>query len=115
VKVSQNRLQLSFQDEDGELHETTAVLNLQPNEWVHLGVVLEGTVARFYANGVSVGTGLVMARAPMMVRNANSFGAAKSFAASFDAEFALDEVKIFDRVLSPHEVYIDHTQPEYVL
>jgi hypothetical protein len=74
---------------------------LPEGEWAHVGVTFDGTTAIVYIDGTKV------------VEGAFSFGSDPGAAVQFGAceaqggnpfNGALDEVKIFDRALSPFEI-----------
>jgi hypothetical protein len=90
---------------------TAAVVNstVAPNNtWQHVVAVLDSAagVMRFYVNGVQTGTAIPR---PAMVNNTHeiSIGARKNTGASaYDLNFAgvVDEVAVYDRVLTPAEI-----------
>jgi len=80
----------------------TATQALRLNEWVHLAATLNGTNATLYANGVAIGAGTV-SQPLNVVRNNSKFGASNS-PGEPNADFVLDELRIWNVALTPAQI-----------
>jgi len=81
---------------------------LQLNEWYHLAYVLNGTNMTMYINGENVGSQDSLIPA-YIVRSSSFIGRSNWYPGDQDANAYLDEIKIYNRALSPDEVAYDMT------
>ena len=98
IEASQSTGSLSFTRNGSGSANAPA---LKVGEWTHLAVTFDKTTARFYVNGVQTGSG------------AFSFGTGRDAALEFGCDNAnggnpfngaLDEIKLYDIVLTPAEI-----------
>jgi len=78
------------------------------NTWTHLAVTHDGTTLRLYVNGAQVGSRAVAGSL------LTSSGALRIGGNSIWGEFfqgSIDEVRIYNRALSPGEIQNDMTRP----
>jgi len=87
-------------------HFPSAVIKL--NEWYHLAYVLNGTNMTMYINGENVGSQDSMIPA-YIVRSSSFIGRSNWYPGDQDANAYFDEIKIYNRALSPDEVAYDMT------
>lgn len=76
-------------------------VNLSPNQWYHLAVVQQGSTWTGYVNGVAVGTvnQSFGSKTGLPLRIGTTTGVGEFFSGM------IDEVQIYNRALSPREVY----------
>ncbi len=102
-------------DDDGTVNDDSVYAGLvTANRWVHMVGVYDGTIMRLYVNGVEIGTrpqtGMIQ-----VDDNPVTIGAEENGAESrvVESEFngLIDEVRIYNRVLSPQEIQALFQQP----
>ena len=72
------------------------------NEWVHLAVTFNGSIASFYYNGILAGS-LLQLQPRSLVRNMNYIGKS-NWAGDGLADAIYDELRIYNRALTQNEI-----------
>jgi hypothetical protein len=72
--------------------------------WIHIAGTWDGTTIRFYYNGVAQGTPVAFAGPIVANTRALSLGGPATFDASRLFKGAMDDVRVYNRALSPSEI-----------
>lgn len=92
-------------DSSGSWEYLTSSFALPINQWTNIAEVYKslGAVSTIYINGIQTASGAVK---PIMnvTRTSNYVGRSQFYPDDLDANADLDEIKIFNRALSPSEI-----------
>jgi hypothetical protein len=99
-----------FSIKDDQLNDILYLrdLNYFPlKTWIHIGLVLEYPMSVLYFNGSRVSNGSCTQKPENLARNLNFIGRSSNYPIKNDIDGMIDELKIFDRALSNHEILFE--------
>ncbi len=89
---------------EGASRGSSGAAPLQVNAWTHLAATYDGTTLRMFVNGVPVGSEVMTGS---LVKSAGALSIGGSLAWGDHFEGLIDEVRIYNRALTPAEVQAD--------